>query len=43
MPTDPRREPARVLDKNDISELLARLRCLDADRWTALATYFDIS
>lgn len=41
MPTDPK-APARVLDRADIDALLARLRDLDANRWTALSTYFDV-
>ena len=34
--------PARVLTATDVESLLARLRELDGDRWTALATYFDV-
>jgi hypothetical protein len=41
MPRDPR-TPARVLTPADIGELLVRLRKLGADRWTALATYFEV-
>lgn len=41
LPRDPK-EPARVLNQDDISTLLARLRALDADRWLALSTYFDV-
>jgi len=36
------RVPARVLTSVDVDTLLARLRSLEADRWTALATYFDV-
>lgn len=42
MPSSPR-IPARELAPGDIELLLLRLRALDADRWTALSTYFDIS
>jgi hypothetical protein len=42
MPDDPTKEPARVLGPTDIDTLLARLRDLEADRWTALSTYFDV-
>lgn len=41
MPTQPR-VPARSLTPADIDQLLARLRDLPADRWTALSTYFDV-
>ncbi len=41
LPRDPK-EPARILNQNDISTLLTRLRALDADRWLALSTYFDV-
>jgi hypothetical protein len=41
LPTDPR-IPARVLRQADIDALLARLRNLEGDRWTALSTYFDV-
>jgi hypothetical protein len=34
--------PARVLSAADVESLLSRLRALDGDRWTALATYFDV-
>ena len=34
--------PARVLSDADVSALLARLRSLDGNRWTALSTYFDV-
>jgi len=34
--------PARVLNADDVASLLSRLRTLPDDRWTALATYFDI-
>jgi hypothetical protein len=43
MTDDPMNQPARVLSPNDIHELLDRLHRLEADRWTALATYFDIN
>jgi hypothetical protein len=36
------RLPARTLTDGDVSELVARLRALPGDRWTALATYFEI-
>jgi TIR domain-containing protein/uncharacterized protein DUF4384 len=36
------RGPARSLTLEDIDDLLARLRDLPADRWTALSTYFDV-
>jgi tetrahydromethanopterin S-methyltransferase subunit G len=42
MPNDPKM-PARVLSPADIDTLLARLRDLEGDRWTALATYFDVT
>jgi hypothetical protein len=42
MPVDPK-NPARVLSWNDINTLLDRLRGLEANRWMALSTYFDIS
>jgi hypothetical protein len=42
LPTDPKKEPARVLKQVDIDALLARLRNLEGDRWTALSTYFDV-
>jgi Domain of unknown function (DUF4384) len=42
LPTDPKKEPARVLKQADIDALLARLRNLEGDRWTALSTYFDV-
>jgi hypothetical protein len=41
MPHDPK-VPARVLSPADIDTLLARLRDLEGDRWTALSTYFDV-
>ena len=41
MPNDPN-VPARVLSPADIDKLLDRLRDLEADRWTALSTYFDV-
>lgn len=41
LPSYPR-VPARVLSQDDISILLAQLRGLDGDRWTALSTYFDV-
>jgi hypothetical protein len=34
--------PARVLTAADVESLLSRLRTLEGDRWTALATYFDV-
>ncbi|MGH8547904.1 MAG: protein kinase domain-containing protein [Methylococcales bacterium] len=42
MPRDPAKEPARVLCSADIDVLLARLRGLAGDRWTAMSTYFDV-
>jgi TIR domain-containing protein/uncharacterized protein DUF4384 len=42
MPADPK-VPARVLSPADINTLLDRFRDLEADRWTALSTYFDVS
>lgn len=42
MPGEPAREPARVLNANDIDALLARLRSLEGERWTALSTYFAV-
>ena len=41
MPANPK-VPARVLTSADVEALLARLRDIEADRWTALATYFDV-
>jgi hypothetical protein len=41
MPND-QNVPARVLSPADINTLLARLRELEGDRWTALSTYFDV-
>jgi hypothetical protein len=41
MPRDPK-VPARVLSPLDVEGLLGRLRDLEGDRWTALATYFDV-
>jgi hypothetical protein len=41
MPNDPK-VPARVLSQADIDTLLARLREIEGDRWTALSTYFDV-
>lgn len=42
MPRDPVNEPARILSLADIDGLLARLRGLPGDRWTAMSTYFDV-
>ena len=42
MPDDPG-TPARVLGRTDVDELLARLRGLGADGWTALSTYFEVA
>lgn len=42
IPSDPR-VPARVIDDADIETLLAKLRSIEPDSWTALATYFDIT
>jgi hypothetical protein len=39
---DNSRNPARVLSRDDVGTLLARLRGLDDHRWTALSTYFDV-
>jgi len=36
------KEPARVLNQDDINQLLARLRSLAGDHWMALSTYFDV-
>ncbi|GEM_PF-1296307 len=36
-------EPARILQPSDIDQLLALLRGLDADKWTALSTYFVVT
>jgi hypothetical protein len=41
MPDDPK-APARVLNPNDVEELLRRLHDLESHRWTVLSTYFDI-
>jgi serine/threonine protein kinase len=41
LPDNPR-NPARVLSRDDVNTLLARLRGLDDHRWTALSTYFDV-
>lgn len=41
MPTDPK-TPAHVLTQADIDTLLAMLRDLEGNRWTALSTYFDV-
>jgi TIR domain/Domain of unknown function (DUF4384) len=41
MPAD-FRTPARVLTTADVETLLDRLRSREADRWTALATYFEV-
>lgn len=41
MPNDPA-VPARVLTPPDVEHLLSRVRALEADRWTALSTYFDV-
>jgi hypothetical protein len=41
MPDDPK-APARVLEEDDIHELLEQLRNLPATSWTALASYFDV-
>lgn len=41
MPKDPK-VPARVLSQANIDTLLARLRDLEGNRWTALSTYFDV-
>jgi hypothetical protein len=42
MPSDPRM-PARVLSEGDCAEMLALLRILPPDRWTAVTTYFDVT
>lgn len=34
--------PARVLTADDVEDLLSRLRRLGGDRWSVLATYFDV-
>ncbi len=41
MPDKPK-IPARVLDQNDIKALLTKLNSLEANRWTAMSTYFDV-
>lgn len=41
MPSNPK-TPARLLSNSDINALLSRLRELEANRWTALSTYFDV-
>jgi hypothetical protein len=41
MSSDPK-TPARVLTPEDVATLLDRLERLECDRWTALATYFDV-
>ena len=42
MPADPK-VPARVLCPADINTLMARLRDLERDRWTALARFFEVT
>lgn len=41
LPPEPK-TPARVLSQADINDLLGKLRNQEADRWTALSTYFDV-
>lgn len=41
MPDNPKM-PARVLDQDDIQMLLTKLNSLEANRWTAMSTYFDV-
>jgi hypothetical protein len=41
MPNDPK-QPARELDQTDIEALLTSLNSLEANRWTAMSTYFDV-
>lgn len=41
LPSDPK-VPARVLKQADVERLLARLREIEASRWMALSTYFDV-
>lgn len=41
--TDKTRTPARVLGRENIDALLARLGALEGDRWVALSTYFDVA
>ena len=42
LPRDPK-EPARVLNQDDINLLLAHLRDLKAESWVALSTYFEVA
>jgi hypothetical protein len=42
-PATDARIPARQLSEQDIADLLARLRDLAPDQWTALSTYFEIT
>jgi DNA-binding winged helix-turn-helix (wHTH) protein len=42
LPSDPR-TPARILSPDDCADLLARLRVLPPERWTAVTTYFDVT
>lgn len=37
-----RQTPARVLTEADIEDVRRRLQSLEADRWVALATYFEV-
>lgn len=40
---DNQKIPARVLDQDDIEALLTKLNSLEANRWTAMSTYFDVT
>jgi TIR domain-containing protein/uncharacterized protein DUF4384 len=42
MPSSQSQEPALVLSANDVDQLVRALKGISADRWTALATYFEI-
>jgi hypothetical protein len=41
MQRDPKM-PARILAPRDAEALLIRLRSLEGNRWTTLATYFNV-
>jgi hypothetical protein len=42
LPTSRERIPARLLNDDDICDLLQWLREMPVDTWSALATYFEI-
>jgi hypothetical protein len=42
MPSSPGGAPALVLGDNEVNDLVRTLRETPADRWMALATYFEI-